>query len=93
MRQHRAFRHRVRLRRYVGVDPRHDIFRRVRAIANGFQNFLFAIQSMRNVLVDLLIRIGDGGPVSAKDHGKIRQRAQPLQRAEIVAHVSFRRID
>src|SRR5260370_31179165 len=48
---------------------------------------------MRDVFINLFIRVRDCRPVSPKQHAEIWELPHSLKRGKIVAHVSFRWID
>ena len=62
-------------------------------VAHGREDQFFALPSVGDVLVDLRVRISDRRTMSAEQDREIRQRSHSLERVQIVAHVSIRRID
>ena len=67
------------------------------AIADGAslitEDQFFALQAMRNVFVNLVVRIGDRRAMAAEQNRQIRQSAHAFQRIKILAHIPFRRVD
>src|SRR6476659_995485 len=66
MREHRAFGHGVSFTGNVSVNLGNNLFRICCAFTHCLQNVLFALQPVRDVLVDLSIRRSDSGSVSAE---------------------------